>query len=175
MFDMEVKIEEYEYELDPESRVFTRPRLPMLSNAAIVPFLSAKAQPPKLLLYECPFCKRLFTYPLVFKNHLYSCVENKLSPPYLLHCVKRADGQCAFTGQRKQEMINHYAKYHAANSKFKARKANNSDSLSVRIVNSDDEELDEDDDDNEGRSKTGGNLTWRKNDSFWRKKYFLGE
>jgi hypothetical protein len=61
-FDLDLKIDEWSYELDPETSAFTRPKLPCLSDDAIKPFISAKSNPPKLVIYECPFCKRILTY-----------------------------------------------------------------------------------------------------------------
>ena len=79
-FNKDEVISEWQYELDAESKLFCKPVIPALSDAAILPFLSVKAKPPKTLIYDCPFCHRMFTYPLVFKNHLYSCSDNTNVP-----------------------------------------------------------------------------------------------
>ncbi len=113
VFDVDFKIEKWEYELELESKAFRRPVLPGLSDEAIKPFTSSKSKP-KCVLYECPFCKRIFTYTLVFKNHLFSCQANKNVPVYVLYCARHPE--CEFTGQKKQEMINHYARAHTGKS-----------------------------------------------------------
>lgn len=74
-FDPDEVIESWEYELDLESRVFMKPIVPALSDAAIQPYLTKKINS-KCVLYNCPFCEKMFTYTLVFKNHLYSCEKN---------------------------------------------------------------------------------------------------
>jgi hypothetical protein len=114
-FDMDAKFEKWDYELERESKAFRKPVLPGLSDEAIKPFVSSKSKPPKCVLYECPFCKRIFTYTLVFKNHLFSCAENKNVPKYALQCVKHPE--CDFTGQKKQEMMKHYNETHTGRSK----------------------------------------------------------
>lgn len=78
-FNADEVIETWNYELDPETKMFTRPIIPLLSDAAVKPFLSKNAKP-KCVIYNCPFCQRIFTYTLVFKNHLYSCEKNTNVP-----------------------------------------------------------------------------------------------
>lgn len=109
-FDLNLKVSEWKYELDYDSKAFTKPTLPRLSEAAIKPFISDKSKPPKLIIYECPYCKRAFTYTLVFKNHLYSCDENKNTPDYMLFCAKRPE--CNYKSKKKQEVINHFVREH---------------------------------------------------------------
>ncbi|RMZ95090.1 general transcription factor 3C polypeptide 2, partial [Brachionus plicatilis] len=106
-FNQEEKISEWEYELDSESQVFKKPKIPNLTDSAIKPFISSKSKPPKIIIYECPFCARAFTYPLVFKTHLYSCDQNKNIPEYILYCIK-----CDFKSRKKQDMVNHYTDEH---------------------------------------------------------------
>ena len=113
-FDPDQKITQWDYELEPDSKTFIRPKIPCLSDAAIQPYMSSKSKPPKIIVYACPFCDKIFTYTLVFKNHLYSCSDNKNVPKYQLFCVNRP--ACGFIGSKKQEMINHYTKEHSAKS-----------------------------------------------------------
>lgn len=143
IFDMEVKIEQWEYILDRESRAFRKPKLPELSDEAIKKFLNPNIKSAKLTIFECPFCKRIFTYPLPFKSHLYSCESNKNVPNYILLCGKHPN--CLFQSRKKQEIIAHFTKQHARLNKF--------------VVN-DDEEIEEDEDDekNEGKDETIGGL-----------------
>lgn len=135
VFDVDAKIEEWQYELEPDSKCFYRPRLPSLTDKAILPFMSSKSKPPKVIFYECPFCQRPFTYPLVFKNHLYSCTMNKNVPSYVLTCCKKTTG-CEFTAARKQEMINHFAKFH-----LNSNKSNKSSSFVIDDDNYPDESV----------------------------------
>lgn len=146
-YDPEVKITEWTYELDPETKAFTRPKLPNLSDDAIQPFLSSKSNPPKLIIYECPFCKKIFTYPLVFKTHLYSCPMNQNVPEYTLFCSKA--GQCAFKSNRKQDMLNHYAERHATFSKFVKKKDHTNESAKSKLADESMETEDEDDGEDE--------------------------
>lgn len=113
-FDMEAKIDKWEYVLDRESRAFKKPVIPSLSDAAIKPFQNAAIKSSKLTIYDCPFCKRVFTYPLPFKSHLYSCEENKNMPDYVLLCAKHPD--CLFQSRKRLEMIAHFRKAHTLNS-----------------------------------------------------------
>lgn len=78
-FNADEVIEAWSYELDQETKMFTRPIIPMLSDTAVKPFLSKNSKP-KCVIYNCPFCERIFTYTLVFKNHLYSCEKNTNVP-----------------------------------------------------------------------------------------------
>lgn len=78
-FNPDEVIEAWNYELDPETKMFTRPIIPLLSDTAVKPFLSKNSKP-KCVIYNCPFCERVFTYTLVFKNHLYSCEKNTNVP-----------------------------------------------------------------------------------------------
>ena len=79
-FDPNEVVEEWTYELDQESKVFTKPVLPALSEKAIKPYLCKESKLPKIVLYKCPFCEKIFTYTLVFCNHLYSCEKNTNVP-----------------------------------------------------------------------------------------------
>ena len=105
-YDINKIVEEWDYELELENKYFKKPILPNLSEKALSQFLSKKSTK-KTTIYECPFCKKIFTYPLVFKLHIFSCNENNNVPEYLLHCV-----ECNFKGYRKQEMIKHYLDEH---------------------------------------------------------------
>ena len=116
-YDFEQKIDEWTYELDAETKTYMRPSVPVLAETAIAAFVSSKSRP-KSTIYECPFCKRIFTYTLVFKLHLFSCSDNKNVPVYVLYCARRP--QCAFSGKKKQEMINHYFACHATNAEMAA-------------------------------------------------------
>ena len=78
-FNAEEVIEVWNYELDQETNMFTKPIIPLLSDAAIKPYLSKNSKP-KCVIYNCPFCERVFTYTLVFKSHLYSCEKNTNVP-----------------------------------------------------------------------------------------------
>lgn len=109
-FNQEEKISEWEYEIDSESQVFKKPKIPNLTDNAIKSFISSKSKPPKIVIYECPYCARVFTYPLVFKSHLYSCDQNKNIPEYILYCIK-----CDFKAKKKQDMVNHFTDEHLKN------------------------------------------------------------
>ena len=78
--DIDQVIPEWKYELDLDSKLFFRPKLPLLSESAIEPFLNKNSKPPKCYIYDCPHCNKMFTYSLVFKNHLFSCSKNKNVP-----------------------------------------------------------------------------------------------
>ncbi|CAF0896453.1 unnamed protein product [Brachionus calyciflorus] len=107
VFNKDEKITEWEYELDQETKVFQKPKIPNLSDNAIEPFISTKTKSHKYIVYECPFCTRVFNYPLVFKAHLFSCEQNKNIPDYILFCIK-----CDFKAKKKQDMVNHYTDQH---------------------------------------------------------------
>lgn len=115
-FNLEEKISEWKYELDLETKAFKRPKIPSLSDEAIKPFISSKSKPPKFVVYDCPFCQRVFTYPLVFKTHLYSCEKNSNVPEYILYCAKF--DKCSFKSKKKQEMLTHFAKHHSKMASF---------------------------------------------------------
>jgi len=65
-FELDKVVEEWEYETDADSRVFRKPLIPLLSDKAVI--------------YSCPFCQRVYTYNLVFKNHLFTCEKNTRVP-----------------------------------------------------------------------------------------------
>lgn len=134
---MEAKIDKWEYVLDRESRAFRRPQVPELSDAAIKPFLNPEIKSKKLTIYECPFCKRVFTYPLPFKSHLYSCEANKNVPEYVLLCAKHPN--CLFQSRKKQEIIAHYTKTHAKLNKFVVNDDDNDDGADDRDETGDDD------------------------------------
>lgn len=107
---MEVKIPEWVYKLDRETRQFKKPKLPTLSDNAIKPFLNPNIKSARVTVYDCPFCKRVFTYPLPFKSHLYSCAENKNVPEYGLLCAKHPE--CNFMSRKRQDVLAHFNKVH---------------------------------------------------------------
>ena len=109
-FDMNVKIDEWELVLDSETKSFLRPKIPRLNDEAIKPFISPKSIPPKIIIYDCPFCKRIFTYSLVFKSHLYTCDSNMNTPTFNLMCAKHPE--CGYKRKKKSEVIQHFAKVH---------------------------------------------------------------
>jgi len=75
VFNLDEKIEEWNYETEPNSGLYCRPILPALSDLAIQPYLNKKSTK-KSTIYDCPFCGNHFTYSLVFKTHLFSCTKN---------------------------------------------------------------------------------------------------
>jgi hypothetical protein len=115
-YDINKLVEKWDYELDLESKYFKKPILPNLSEKALIQFLSKNSNK-KTVIYECPFCKKIFTYPLVFKIHIFSCIDNKNVPEYLLNCV-----DCNFMGHRRQEMIKHYLDEHVKDRENKEEK-----------------------------------------------------
>jgi len=78
-FNLETKVSEWEYEPEPNCKLYCRPILPALSDLAIKPFLNSKSTK-KSTIYDCPFCHIHFTYNLVFKTHLFSCSKNPNVP-----------------------------------------------------------------------------------------------
>ncbi len=78
-FDPNEVIKEWKYEIDPDSKVFRKPIIPLLNEKAIAQFVS-KDSKPRCVIYSCPFCNRVYTYNLVFKNHLYTCEKNTNVP-----------------------------------------------------------------------------------------------
>ena len=78
-FNFETKVSEWEYEPEPNCKLYCRPILPALSDLAIKPFLNSKSTK-KSTIYDCPFCHIHFTYNLVFKTHLFSCSKNPNVP-----------------------------------------------------------------------------------------------
>lgn len=121
VFNKDEKITEWEYEVDQETRTYQKPKIPNLTDDAILPFISTKSKPPKVIIYECPYCVRVFTYTLVFKSHLYSCEQNKNIPEYVLFCVK-----CDFKAKKKQDMVNHYTESHLKESNLDQDEESNS-------------------------------------------------
>lgn len=109
-FDMELKIAEWEYELDSDTKAYKKPKLPFLSDNAIKPFLNPNIKSPKLTIYQCPFCARVFTYSLPFKSHLYTCVKNENVPAYCLRCPNYP--ACNFMGRIKSDVFAHFSKTH---------------------------------------------------------------
>lgn len=135
-FDTNLVFEKWVYELDPEYKTFYKPILPALSDDALIPYLSKKSsKKSKSTIYNCPFCQRVFTYTLVFKNHLYSCEKNTNVPNYYCYC--KFPG-CPFQGNKRQEMVNHFFKLHEnekdssrGNDTLESKKNSNENSLNT--------------------------------------------
>jgi hypothetical protein len=110
VFDMSSKVEKWEHVLDAQTKSFKRPKIPRLSDDAIKPFISSKSIPPKTIIYDCPFCARIFTYTLVFKSHLFICDSNTNTPNYNILCGKHPE--CEFKRKKKSEVVQHFIKAH---------------------------------------------------------------
>jgi hypothetical protein len=110
IFDTSIRVEEWEYVLDSQTKSFKRPKLPRLSDDAVKQFISPKSILPKTIIYDCPFCARIFTYTLVFKSHLYMCDLNTNTPDYNILCAKHPE--CDFKRKKKSDVMQHFIKAH---------------------------------------------------------------
>jgi hypothetical protein len=100
-------IKQWTYLLDEETGFFKYPDLPELDDCVINKFVNDKSTR-SCQIYTCPYCKRIFTYSLCFKTHLYTCQKS----PHCEHLYLCSWQGCAFSSIKKQIIIQHYTMTH---------------------------------------------------------------
>jgi hypothetical protein len=100
-------IEKWTYLLDEETGYFKYPVIPDLDDCVINKYINDKSTK-SCQIYTCPYCKRIFTYSLCFKTHLYTCQNS----PHCEHLYLCSYTECTFSSAKKQIVIQHYTTNH---------------------------------------------------------------